>query len=191
FQGEPEAAGAFGAVDGFDVAAAVIAFEGAAQAHDQGEGGSDTFTFTLVDGARVAVPAGEQMSDGFGEFLAHLFGAGADVVEGAEELLLARDRGQAGEQGAVAHSPEDGVMAIDHAGATEQHPELAIPNEFYAAASADVSGPMPVVDFAHGSQQRSACIALHRQDRAEVLENENAEPAELPQYPAPDCCVLF
>jgi hypothetical protein len=74
---------------------------------------------------------------------------------------------------------------------SEHQAELALPVKRLAAIRANMPGPGAVVYFAQGSERFGLAVALHAENRAEVLEDEDAETADLAQKAALGTCGLL
>ena len=58
---------------------------------------------------------------------------------------------QPGEQEAVPHGPDDGVVRVDHPSAGENEAHLAVPVQCSAAIAADMAGPAAIIEPTFGA----------------------------------------
>ncbi len=121
---------------------------------------------------------GEEARHGIGELAPHLALAAVMSERCAPLLACIGDRDPVQEE-ALAELRHDAVMLVEHRRRARQEPDATLPVQPAAAVDADVAVPAPVVDLAQRPEHARALVAMHRQDRAEVLEHDEPVLADL------------
>jgi hypothetical protein len=110
---------------------------------------------------RLFVASYEQPRDRFHQLRAHLLGSIADMLERAAELCLSLRWCQPGEQEAITHRADDGVVRVDHAGGGGDQPDFALPMQGATTVAAQVPGPAAVINLAQRSQRLGLGLRMH------------------------------
>ena len=70
-------------------------------------------------------------------------------------------------------------MGVDHPGGSSDEPDLAVPVQVLPPSLPTIPGTASVEDLTQGGHRFRLGLGMHRKDRTEILERENAEFADL------------
>ena len=100
------------------------------------------------------------------------------------DALRALVESDADEDEPVAHRGDDVVVGVPRGGDGTDDDDAAPPFEGVPTVGSDLAIPAAVVDLAQRGEHLGAGVVVHRQDRRDVLDDQQAAVADLAQQPA-------